>query len=86
MRVIAFLAALVALGLFGTVGAVEVDCPKPRLADCGSEGNPPSSQGTPDDPEEPGGGKHPNAGRGNGPEGDPDEDPGNSGGRNRGGD
>jgi hypothetical protein len=29
---------------------------------------------------------HPNSGRGNGPEGNPDPDPGNSGGRNNGGD
>jgi hypothetical protein len=30
--------------------------------------------------------EHPNSGRGNGPEGDPDPDPGNSGGHNNGGD
>jgi hypothetical protein len=30
--------------------------------------------------------EHPNAGRGNGPEGNPDPDPGNSGEHNRGGD
>ena len=77
--------------------APDTECPPPMIVGCeadrGWSAPEPTTPDVPDepdqcrdDPEEPDGGKHPNAGRGNGPEGDPDEDPGNSGGRNKGGD
>lgn len=53
-----------------------------------SDPSDPGDPGDPGGPDDPGNGNggHPNAGRGNGPEGDPDQDPGNSGGKNQGGD
>ena len=83
-RLIALTALLAALGY--SVSASEVDCPKPRLADCDRDGvqHSPHEPPDPPDPPDPEPGKS-NAGRGNGSEGNPDRDPGNSG-KNKGGD
>ncbi len=74
------LAPLILAGCAGIV--VDPVCPAPRLTGCDGE----SAQSSPIDREKPDPGKHPNSGRGNGSEGNPDKDPGNSGGHNKGGD
>lgn len=67
------------------------DEPEPDDPDDPDEPDDPSDPEPPGDPDGPKGpkgpkDKHPNSGRGNGSEGEPDTDPGNSGGHNRGGD
>jgi hypothetical protein len=68
-------------------------CPaveRPQGTDTPKQPQPPTPEPPVDNPPEPEPKpekvKHPNSGRGNGSEGDPDVDPGNSGGRNNGGD